>query len=44
MTESTFSSLPFPRAAELWLEQHKRYIKPNTLRNYRAAVNRPVTS
>jgi integrase len=38
MTESTFSSLPFPQAAELWLEQHKRYIKHNTERNYRAAI------
>ena len=26
--------LPFRRASELWLEQHKRYIKPNTLRGY----------
>jgi integrase len=38
MDEVVLFSLPFPRAAELWLEQHKRYIKPNTLRNYRACV------
>lgn len=38
MDEVVLFSLPFPRAAELWLEQHKRYIKPNTLRNYKACV------
>lgn len=38
MDEVVLYSLPFPRAAELWLEQHKRYIKPNTLRNYLAAI------
>jgi integrase len=30
--------LPFRRASELWLEQHRRYIKPNTLRSYVFAV------
>ena len=38
MDEIVLFSLPFPRAAALWLEQHKRYIKPNTLRGYSAAV------
>lgn len=38
MEEVVLHSLPFPRAAELWLDQHQRYIKPNTLRNYRACV------
>lgn len=39
MEEILLSSLPFPRAAKLWLGQHKRYIKGNTLRNYQAAVD-----
>ena len=34
MTESPLSSMPFSEASAFWLEQHKRYIKPNTLRNY----------
>lgn len=38
MEEVVLSSLPFGRAAKLWLEQHQLYIKPNTLTNYRASV------
>lgn len=38
MDEVVLHSLPFRRAADLWLEAHKRYIKPNTLRNYTATV------
>jgi len=38
MEELVLSSLPFSRAAFLWLDQHQRYIKPNTLTNYRASV------
>jgi integrase len=38
MDEVVLFSLPFPRAAELWLEQHQRYIKPNTIRNYKACI------
>jgi integrase len=38
MDEVVLYSLPFPRAAELWIEQHKRYIKLNTFKNYRAAI------
>src|ERR1700678_3076317 len=30
--------MTFPAAASAWLEQHSRYIKANTLRNYTAAV------
>lgn len=37
MEEIKLSSLPFARAAQLWLGQHQRYIKANTLRNYEAA-------
>jgi integrase len=32
------SSLTFAAAAPKWLKQHRRYIKPNTLRNYQAAA------
>jgi integrase len=39
MDEVVLYSLPFPRAAELWFKEHKRYIKPNTQKNYRAAIN-----
>lgn len=38
MDEIVLNSLPFGRAAELWLEQHQRYIKPNTIRNYKASI------
>lgn len=38
MDEIVLNLLPFGRAAELWLDAHKRYIKPNTLRNYSASV------
>jgi integrase len=38
MTESPLSSMPFSAASAFWLEQHKRYIKFNTFKNYRAAV------
>lgn len=38
LDEVVLFSLPFPRAAELWLAQHKRYIKPNTYKNYQASV------
>lgn len=38
MEEVLLFSLPFSRAAQLWLDQHQRYIKPNTLKNYRAAI------
>jgi hypothetical protein len=44
MTESPLSSMPFSEASAFWLEQHKRYIKPNTLRNYQAAVKLLVAS
>lgn len=32
------ASLTLAEAGPEWLEQHKRYIKPNTLRNYTASV------
>jgi hypothetical protein len=32
---SELSSLPFSLAAERWLENHSRYIKPRTLKGYR---------
>jgi integrase len=32
------ASLTFAEGAPKWLQAHKRYIKPNTLRNYQAAV------
>jgi integrase len=38
MDEVVLHSLPFRRAADLWLDAHKHYIKPNTLRNYTATV------
>lgn len=38
MDEIVLHSLPFSRAAEVWLEAHKRYIKPNTLKNYSASL------
>jgi integrase len=38
MDEVVLDSLPFSRAAHLWLDQHKRYIKPNTANGYQAAV------
>lgn len=38
MTELTLSSMPFSEASAFWLEQHKRYIKHNTEKNYRAAI------
>ncbi len=38
MNESQLSSMPFSEASAFWLEQHKRYIKPNTLRNYQKAI------
>src|ERR1700734_2193424 len=38
MDEVVLYSLPFPRAAEIWFKEHKRYIKPNTQKNYRAAI------
>jgi integrase len=38
MTESPLSSMPFSEASAFWLEQHRRYIKSNTLRNYQAAL------
>jgi integrase len=38
MSESPLSSMPFSAASAFWLEQHSRYIKPNTLRNYRGAL------
>lgn len=38
MEEVVLFSLPFDRASELWLDQHSRYIKPNTLRSYRACL------
>ena len=38
MTESPLSLMPFPEASAFWLEQHKRYIKPNTLKNYQSAA------
>jgi integrase len=44
MTESPLSSMPFSKASAFWLEQHRRYIKPNTLRNYQAAVKLLVAS
>jgi integrase len=44
MTELPLSSMPFSEASAFWLEQHKRYIKPNTLRNYQAAVKLLIAS
>jgi integrase len=38
MTELPLSSMPFSEASAFWLEQHKRYIKLNTFKNYRAAI------
>jgi integrase len=38
MTESPLSSMPLSAASAFWLEQHKRYIKPNTVRNYTGAL------
>lgn len=38
MNEIQLAELPFSRAAELWLEAHRRYIKPNTLKNYSASL------
>jgi hypothetical protein len=38
MTELPLSSMPFSEASAFWLEQHRRYIKPNTLKNYQAAL------
>ena len=38
MNEIQLGEFPFPDAAELWLEAHKRYIKPNTIKNYRASL------
>jgi integrase len=38
MTESPLSSMPFSEASAFWLEQHKRYIKANTLKNYQNAL------
>jgi hypothetical protein len=38
VNEIQLSDLPFPWAAELWLEAHKRYIKPQTIKNYRASL------
>jgi len=32
------ASLTFAAAAPKWLEAHQQYIKPNTIRNYRAAI------
>ena len=32
------ASLTLAEAGPKWLEQHKSYIKPNTLRNYRACI------
>ncbi len=43
MNEIQVADLPFPRAAELWFEAHKRYIKPNTIKNYRVSL-RPLTA
>jgi integrase len=38
VNEIQLGDLPFGRAAELWLDAHKRYIKPNTLKNYAASL------
>ncbi len=38
MNESPLSSMPFPAASAFWLEQHSRYIKPNTMKNYAGAL------
>jgi integrase len=38
MTESPLSSMPLSAASALWFEQHSRYIKPNTARNYIGAL------
>lgn len=39
MDEIVLHTLPFPRAAQVWLNQHKLYIKPITARGYQNAVN-----
>jgi integrase len=38
MNSSPLSAMTFPAASSVWLEQHSRYIKANTLKNYTAAV------
>ena len=42
MTESPLSSMPFSEASVFWLEQHKRYIKANTVKNYQNALKNLV--
>jgi integrase len=37
MTSAALSDLPFSQAFDAWLDQHKRYIKANTLRSYLCA-------
>lgn len=38
MDEVVLHVLPFPRAAELWIEQHRFYIKLNSEKSYRASI------
>lgn len=40
MNDIQLAELPFPHAAELWLDQHQhqRSLKPNTIRNYKACI------
>jgi integrase len=38
LEESELSSLPFARASALWLAEHRRYLKPNTIRSYDCAI------
>ena len=38
MTYPLDASLTFAAAAPKWLDAHQQYIRPNTLRNYRACI------
>jgi hypothetical protein len=38
MSESPLSSMPFSAASAFWFDQHSRYIKPNTAKNYIGAL------
>jgi integrase len=40
MDEVVLNVLPFPRAADVWLAQHRKHIRPNTLKNYQDSVKR----
>jgi integrase len=38
MSETPLSSMPFSSASAFWFEQHSRYIKPNSAKNYAGAL------